>query len=203
MTKSLLESGQVEIHPATADRWKDIDSLFGPKGAYAGCWCMFWRLARADFKRLKGDGTRAVLQDMTAKNKVPGLLAYLDGQPVGWCSLGPREEYAALENSRILKRIDQTPVWSIVCFFVARPLRNKGILSQLLTAAVVYAESQGAQVIEGYPIDLQTRKLAGQTLTSCSGYMGIASTFKAAGFVKVADASETQLIMRYIVKNVE
>lgn len=203
MTKSLPEPVQVEVHPATAERWKDIDNLFGPKGAYAGCWCMFWRLARADFKRLKGDGTKVVLQDMTGKNKVAGLLAYLGGQPVGWCSLGPREEYAALENSRILKRVDNTPVWSIVCFFVAKPFRNKGIISQLLNAAVNYASQQGAQVIEGYPVDLQTRKLAGQTLTNCSGYMGIASTFRAAGFVKVADASETQLIMRYTVKKVE
>ena len=201
MKKSLQESADVEVYPATAERWKDIESLFGAKGAYAGCWCMFWRLDRADFKRMKGEGTKAVLKGMTTSNNVAGLLAYVDGQPIGWCSISPRKDYAALENSRILKRIDDMPVWSIVCFFVAKPFRNKSITSKLLRGAVKYAEQQGAKIIEGYPIDMQTDKLAGQKLNSYSGYMGIASIFRAAGFVKVADASETQLIMRYTVKN--
>ena len=201
MKKSLQESADVEVYPATAERWKDIESLFGAKGAYAGCWCMFWRLDRADFKRMKGEGTKAVLKGMTTSNNVAGLLAYVDGQPIGWCSISPRKDYAALENSRILKRIDDMPVWSIVCFFVAKPFRNKSITSKLLRGAVKYAEQQGARIIEGYPIDMQTDKLAGQKLNSYSGYMGIASIFRAAGFVKVADASETQLIMRYTVKN--
>jgi len=201
MTKSLQESVKVEVYPATAERWKYIESLFGAKGAYAGCWCMFWRLDRADFKRMKGEGTKAVLKGMTTKNDVAGLLAYIDGQPIGWCSIGPRNDYAALENSRILKRIDDMPVWSIVCFFVAKPFRSKGIMSELLRGAVKYAEQQGAKIIEGYPIDMQTDKLAGQKLNSYSGYMGSASIFRAAGFVKVADASETQLIMRYTVKS--
>lgn len=200
MTKDSRESVKVELFPATAERWQDIQSLFGEKGAYAGCWCMFWRLDRADFKQMKGDGTKTVLQEMTLNNNIAGLLAYVDEKPVGWCSIGPRNDYAALENSRILKRIDDEPVWSIVCFFVAKPYRSKGIMSELLRGAVDYAEQKGAQIIEGYPIDMQTVKLAGQKLNSYSGYMGIASVFRAAGFVKVADASETQLIMRYVVK---
>jgi hypothetical protein len=118
MTKSLQESAKVEVYPATAERWKDLESLFGAKGAYAGCWCMFWRLDRADFKKMKGEGTKAVLKGMTTNNDVAGLLAYRDGQAIGWCSIGPRTEYAALENSRILKRIDDEPVWSIVCFLL-------------------------------------------------------------------------------------
>jgi len=200
MPKSLQESAKVEVYPATAERWKDIQLLFGDKGAYAGCWCMFWRLDRADFKKMKGEGTKAVLKGMTTNNDVAGLLAYVDGKPIGWCSISPRKDYAALENSRILKRIDDKPVWSIVCFFVAKPFRSKGIMSELLRGAVKYAEQKGAKVVEGYPIDMQTDKLAGQKLNSYSGYMGIASIFRAAGFVKVADASETQLIMRYTVK---
>lgn len=201
MPKRLQESVDVEVYPATAERWKDIVSLFGAKGAYAGCWCMFWRLDRADFKKMKGEGTKAVLQGMTANNDVAGLLVYVDGEPIGWCSIGPRKDYVALENSRILKRIDDEPVWSVVCFFVAKPFRSKGIMSELLRGAVKYAEGKGAKIIEGYPIDMQTDKLAGQKLNSYSGYMGIASIFRAAGFVKVADASETQRIMRYTVKN--
>lgn len=197
MTASNSSSSQIEVFPATAERWNDLESLFGAKGAYAGCWCMFWRLERGDFKKLKGAGTQAVLHDLVCENEVPGVLAYAEGKAVGWCSIGPRQEYAALENSRILKRIDDTPVWSVVCFFVAKTHRNQGVMEHLLRGAVKYALEQGAQAIDGYPIDLQTEKLAGQTLNSYAGYMGIASVFRAVGFIQVGSASETQLIMRY------
>jgi GNAT superfamily N-acetyltransferase len=200
-TSTAQEYLEVEVYPATADRWEDLEMLFGPKGAYSGCWCMFWRLSRTDFNNLGGEGRKAVLQDLTSRNKVAGVLAYINGKPVGWCSIGPREDYAALEKSRILKRMDDTPVWSVVCFYVARGFRKKGIMSALLRGAVKYAERQDARVIEGYPIDMQTEKLAGQTLTGYSGYMGIASVFREAGFVQVGEASETQLIMRYMVES--
>jgi len=194
------ELNGVKVYPATSERWKDIETLFGTKGAYGGCWCMFWRLNRADFNQMKGEDRKAVLQDMTSRNEVAGVLAYADGQPIGWCSIGPREDYAALENSRILKRVDDTPVWSVVCFFIAKGFRRKGVLSNLLRGAIQYAEDQGARVIEGYPIDMQTQKLAGKTLTGYSGFMGIASAFREAGFVKVQEVSETQQIMRYTIE---
>jgi GNAT superfamily N-acetyltransferase len=163
---------------------------------------MFWRLRRVDFNKLDGEGRKVVLKNMTMNNEVPGVLAYLDGQPIGWCSIGPRQGFAALENSRILKRMDDVPVWSIVCFFVAKPYRKSGIMSKLLHGAVDYAVGQGAQVVEGYPIDMLSHKLAGQTLTGFSGFMGIASVFKLAGFMQVGQASETQLIMRYTANNI-
>lgn len=197
MSKIPQEPFAVTVYPATAERWPDIELLFGPKGAYAGCWCMFWRLNRAEFKSLKGEGTKAVLKTMTENNDVAGVLAYVNEKPVGWCSVSPRHEYAALENSRILKRVDDAPVWSVVCFFVARPFRQKGIMAKLLKGAVAYAEQQGAAVVEGYPIDMQCEKLEGQTLGSYAGYMGVAAAFREVGFVEVAHASETQLIMRY------
>jgi len=203
MSKDSQDHFEVKVVPATAERWKDLEALFGPNGAYSGCWCMYWRLKRGDFNKMKGEGRKTLLKNFTSNNQVPGLLAYIDDQSIGWCSIGPREDFTSLEKSRTLRRIDATPVWSIVCFFVAKPYRNKGILSKLLDGAVEYAEQQGAQVIEGYPIDLQTHKLAGHTLKGCSGYMGVASIFRAAGFVKVAEANETQLIMRYTVKNKE
>jgi GNAT superfamily N-acetyltransferase len=201
MPKTLISSEipDIEVHPATAERWKDIETLFGTKGAYGGCWCMFWRLNRADFNKMKGEDRKAVLQEMTSRNEVAGVLAYAGGQPIGWCSIGPREDYAALENSRILRRVDDTPVWSVVCFFIAKSFRRKGVMSALLGGAVKYAEEHGAGVIEGYPIDMQTQKLARKTLTGYSGFMGIASAFREVGFIKIGEASETQLIMRYTV----
>jgi GNAT superfamily N-acetyltransferase len=158
---------------------------------------MYWRLERADFKALQGNGTKAVLKEMTCQNKIPGLLAYVEGQPVGWCSLGPRQEYLALENSRILKRIDDAQVWSIVCFYIARSYRKTGIMQAMLQAAVEYARQQGAGIVEGYPVDLLSPQLVGKKLKSFFGYMGIASVFRKVGFVEVGRASDTQLIMRY------
>jgi GNAT superfamily N-acetyltransferase len=201
MANSTPRTTDFIVHPATAERWNDLETLFGPKGAYAGCWCMFWRLERGDFKKMKGAGARAVLEEMTCKNLVPGVLAYAGDQPVGWCSIGPRQDYAALENSRILKRVDDQPVWSVVCFFVKANVRRQGAMLALLRGAVEYAKSQGATIVEGYPIDMQTPKLSGQTLGSYAGYMGIASVFRAAGFVEVGRASETQLIMRCVIRD--
>jgi GNAT superfamily N-acetyltransferase len=188
---------QFKIYPATAQRWPDLETLLSPNGASAGCWCMWWRLKASEFKQLQGEGNKVMLREMTCKGQVPGVLAYHYDKPVGWCSISPREAYIALENSRILKRIDDQAVWSIVCFYVAKGYRGKGVMSALVRGAVEYAQQQGAKIIEGYPIDLQSPKLAGKRLTHCGGYMGIASVFKEIGFVEVGRASDTQLIMRY------
>ena len=197
MSPKSISNLTVDVYPATAGRWSDLEALFGPKGAFGGCWCMFWRRQRADFKRDKGEGNRKNLELLTKTDQIPGLLAYANGHVAGWCSIGPREEFVALENSRILKRVDDQPVWSITCFFVAKPYRRKGLMKHLILAAVEYAYQQGAAVVEGYPIDLDTPQLKGQDLSSYSGYMGMATAYRAAGFVTVGHASETQLIVRH------
>jgi GNAT superfamily N-acetyltransferase len=189
-------SSPIEIVPATRERWPDLESLLGPNGACAGCWCMFWRLDRKDYKRLQGAGNKAALQALTGSALPPGVLAYRDGRVIGWCAVGPRQDFIALETSRSLKRIDDTPVWSVVCFYIAKKERRSGLHSALLHGAVDFARRHGAAIVEGYPIDLQTGKLAGQKLRGVAGYMGIASVYHAAGFVEAARASETQLIMR-------
>jgi GNAT superfamily N-acetyltransferase len=192
----LIDSNNIQIHPATTDRWPDIETLFGPRGASGGCWCMWWRLRRAEFKRLAEPEIRDRLHELTHQTLAPGVLAYVDGKPAGWCAVGPREHFLALEDSRTLKRVDDQPAWAIVCYFVARGYRRRGLMLALLRGALAYAKSQGATIVEGYPTDLQAPKLAGHKLTGASGYMGIASAFRAAGFVEVGRASETQLIMR-------
>jgi len=179
------------IVPATADRWHDLAQLFGKSGAYAGCWCMFWRLPRSQFKAQKYDGNKKTLHHLVHTDKVPGLLAYEAGQPVGWCGFGPREEYQALENSRLLKRLDDRPVWSITCFFVAKSHRQRGVMTHLIRAVIASAREQGAGIVEAYPIEIQER------VTSPGGYMGLAAAFRQIGFVEEAQVSDTQRIMRY------
>lgn len=194
MTKAYTAQPQVECHPLTPDRWPDLEALFGPRGACGGCWCMWWRIPRAQFEEQKGEGNRRMMQALVEGGKIPGILAYLDGRPVGWCALAPREEYPTLARSRILRPVDDRPVWSVTCFFVAREARGMGLTVRLLEAAVAYARSQGAGVVEGYPVDT-----GGARRPAPFVYTGLASAFRQAGFVEVARRSPTRPIMRYYI----
>lgn len=188
-----------EVHPLTAERWDDLVALFGERGAYSGCWCMYWRLPHSEFDALDAAARKERLRGLAVKGPVPGLLAYLKGEPVGWCSIAPREDYEALERSRVYKRIDNESVWSIVCFFMARSVRGQGLMEHMIRGALAYAKERGARVVEAYPTDMQAERRAGQRLTGADGYMGIVSAFRKAGFIEVKRASETKLIMRYAI----
>ena len=192
----------LEFHPVTVKRWKDLVSLFGERGACGGCWCMWWRLSRSQFNKQKGEGNRKALKKIVDSGEIPGILAYADGEPIGWCSVAPRERFSTLERSRILKRVvenpaeggDEKPVWSVVCFFVAKPFRRKGVTVKLLKAAVEYAKKRGAKIVEGYPIEPKKGKMPDVFANT-----GLASAFRQAGFVEVLRRSETRPIMRYFI----
>ena len=169
--------------------------LFGERGACGGCWCMWWRLKRAQFEKQKGQRNKKALKRIVAAGQIPGLLGYAGSQPVGWCAVAPRETFSVLERSRTLKRIDDEPVWSVVCFFVARPFRRQGMTVKLLQAAVEYAGRHGAKIVEGYPMD--PRKGA---LPDAFAWTGLASAFRQAGFVEVLRRSASRPIMRYLVE---
>jgi GNAT superfamily N-acetyltransferase len=186
----------LEFRPVTPDRWRDLEKLFGERGACGGCWCMWWRMSRSEFEQKKGGGTKRALKRLVAKGQVPGLLAYAGGEPVGWCSVAPRQDFPALERSRILKRVDDKPVWSVVCFFVARPFRRTGVTRQLLTAAIEYARKHGAKIVEGYPVEPKAGKAPDVFV-----FTGLASAFRKAGFEEVTRRSETRPIMRYVIES--
>ncbi|RPI22724.1 MAG: GNAT family N-acetyltransferase [Chloroflexota bacterium] len=190
------EITDLQIHPLTPGRWQDLEALFGPRGAYGGCWCMWWRLTRSQFDQNRGENNRTALKEIVDSGRPPGLLAYLDGKPVAWCALAPREDYSALERSRVLKPVDDQPVWSITCFYVAKSYRRKGLTVSLLKAAVEYAASLGAAIVEGYPTEPRKESAADPYV-----YTGLASAFRKAGFVEVLRRSETRPIMRYQVKS--
>ncbi len=191
------EKARFLFKPVTAKNWPDLEALFGPRGACAGCWCMYWRVPRKEFTKGQGEVFRNALKALTEGDTPPGLIAYEGDLPVGWISVGKREEFVLLAQSKVLAPVDDQPVWSIVCFFVARSHRKQGLMLPLINAAVDYAASQGARIVEGYPIDMRTPPLEGKKLTGYSGFMGIASVYRQVGFVEVGRASETQLIMRY------
>lgn len=195
MNSMKAHTTDLEFHPLTLNRWKDLENLFGERGACGGCWCMWWRLKRSDFERHKGKKNKAALKKIVRSGQVPGILAYAEGRPIAWCSVGPRETYPALERSRVLKRIDDKPVWSVVCFFVAKPYRWKGVSVKILRTAVEYAKKNGAKIVEGYPIDPRGRKWPGIFV-----WTALPSTFSKAGFKEVHRASPTRPIMRYFIK---
>jgi GNAT superfamily N-acetyltransferase len=149
-------------------------------------------MKRAKFRQSKGEKNKRAFKKIVASGEVPGIIAYFNGEPVGWCALAPREIYPLLENSRVLARVDAEPVWSVVCFFVAKPFRGRGITSQLLKAAVGYAQKQGARIIEGYPVEPRKGRMPDPFV-----YTGLVSGFRSAGFVEVLRRSETRPIMRY------
>ena len=152
---------------------------------------MWWRIPRSEFERNKGEGNRRSLKRIVQRGDLPGLLAYAGGEPVGWCSIGPRASYPMLERSRTLKPVDERPVWSVVCFFVARPFRRRGLTARLLQAAVDHARKQGATIVEGYPVDPRTG-----TMPDAFAWTGFPGAFRDAGFVEVARRSATRPIMR-------
>jgi GNAT superfamily N-acetyltransferase len=186
----------LKFHPLTAKQWKDLLNLFGERGACGGCWCMWWRMTRSEFNREKGEGNKKAFKKIVDRGEVPGILAYVGREPIGWCSVAPREAFSSLERSRILKKVDNKPVWSVVCFFVAKPFRYKGVSVSLLKAATEYVKKQGGKIVEGYPVEPKTEKFP-----DAFAYHGLASAFRQAGFKEVARRSKTRPIMRYHIKN--
>jgi GNAT superfamily N-acetyltransferase len=188
--KPASPGARVRIVPVTPERWDDLETLFGDKGACAGCWCMWMRLPLAAFRRGKGAGNRRALRALVAK-RPPGLIAYVGGEPAGWVAVAPREEYVRLENSRVLSPMEGERVWAAPCFFVHREHRGSGLTAALLEAAAAHAARQGARAIEGYPnVNREQRQPAAFVWT------GFESTFRRAGFTEIARRSPTRPILR-------
>jgi GNAT superfamily N-acetyltransferase len=179
------------FRPLTLKQWSDLEALFGERGACGGCWCMSWRLRRAQFDQQRGARNKAAFKRIVASGPAPGVLAYSGAKPVGWCAVAPREVHERMENSRILAPVDDQPVWSVTCFFVARPFRRVGVSAQLLKAAVALAAKLGAKMIEGYPVE--PRK---DSMPDVFAWTGMASAFRKAGFKEVARRASGRPIMR-------
>jgi GNAT superfamily N-acetyltransferase len=203
MTSDQLQENSWQFHKLTPQRWADFEELFGPRGAAGGCWCMWWRLTQREFDAQKGEGNRRAMKAIVDSNRVPGILAYHEGHAVGWCSVAPREEFPRLERSlrlaqgqaRILKPVDDEPVWSVVCFFIAKSYRRRGVAGRLLQAALDYVRDCGGRIVEGYPVE---PKKGG--IPDLFAYHGLASMFRSAGFKELARRSETRPMMRYVIE---
>lgn len=183
---------RVTYRPATPARWPDLEQLFGERGACGGCWCMVWRLPRQRWLAGKGTGNKRALQRIVAAGRKPGVLAYLGREPIGWCAVAPRSDYVALGRSRVLQPVDDQPVWSVSCLFVAKPYRRRGVSVGLLRAAIDLAARRGARIVEGYPVEPVMSPTPDAFV-----WTGLPSAFTDAGFREVLRRSRTRPIMRF------
>ncbi|MFC1853466.1 GNAT family N-acetyltransferase [candidate division CSSED10-310 bacterium] len=196
MSADQLNLSSLKFQPLIPARWSDFEQLFGEKGAYGGCWCMYWRITRSQFEKQQGPENREAMREIVNSGEIPGILAYFENRPIGWCAIAPRENYSSLNRSFVLKRIDDLPVWSIVCFFIDKKYRGRGIGLFLIHAAIDYVRREGGEVIEAYP----TRPRKG-SLPPVSSYMGLPGIFSKAGFVECKRPSKAKIIMRYSIEN--
>jgi ribosomal protein S18 acetylase RimI-like enzyme len=187
---------KLTVLPLTPERWPDIEVLFKAKGCSVarGCWCMYYR--RSGSRGALPPGTthaqanRTELKALVDAGNPPGLIGYRGNVPVGWVSLGPREEYAKLQRSPVMKAVDHQPVWSIICFVVPSEHRGQGVARALLNGAVAYARKQGATVLEAYPVDKPGRS------DDDSMWFGAKSMYDGAGFGEVARRKPRRPIVR-------
>lgn len=169
---------QVEIHPAIG-RFDDFATVVGPKTGKNGCWCMAYRRSG-----LGADERIEYMRRECSAKPGPGVLAYVDGAPAGWCSVAPRSTYQRLVNSRTIPRVDERDPWSVVCFVVRAGFRRRGLMHYLLEGAVDHARRMGAEVVEGYPADPGEGRI-----DVTSGYVGTTRLFEAHGFTRAVQTS--------------
>ena len=168
----------IEVVPATPDRWEDVVTVMGDTDV--GCWCQAPRGRVSSGRGAPAGVRRTALRDQLAEEPPPGLLAYVDGEVAGWCGFGPRPTLPRLARSRTIPRIDDAPVWAILCFKVRVGYRRRGVAAALLDGVVSYARRSGAPGVEAYPIDPEGRRV-----DVTFGYVGVTPMFEKAGFRRV------------------
>ncbi|MCC6961681.1 MAG: GNAT family N-acetyltransferase [candidate division Zixibacteria bacterium] len=184
---------KLKFSPASKSSWPQLLELFGERGACAGCWCMWWRVKRSEWRTGKGAGNRRALKKIVDSGVAPGILAFDGKRAIGWCSVGPRTEFPGLERSRTLKPIDDQPVWSIVCLFVDKDYRRRGVATALLDAAAKFAKKHGASIVEGYPVIPRKGEMP-----DVFAFTGLLSAFEQADYTVVKRPSASRAIVRRI-----
>jgi ribosomal protein S18 acetylase RimI-like enzyme len=187
---------KLTVRPLTPERWRDLETLFNAKGCSVarGCWCMYYRRSGSrgplPAGTTRAQANRAELKALVRSAEPPGLIGYRGKVPVGWVSLGPRDDYAKLRRSPVMKAVDERPVWSIVCFVVPSRYRGQGVARALLDGAVTYARKRGVALLEAYPVDRPGRS------NDDSMWFGAKSMYDAAGFEEVARRKPNRPIVR-------
>lgn len=176
------------VRPLTPDLLPALEDLFDTRGPVSRCWCMFWRIGN-EYRHRPPEANKADFCALVENGPPPGLLAFDGDLAVGWCQLTPRDALPWLDQTWRLKRVDETPVWAISCFYIRIGYRKQGVTAALIDAALETARRAGAPALEAYPLDA--------SLTPSSSHTGYLTTFERAGFKLVARHVPPRPIMRY------
>jgi len=181
------------FEPLTLKNWGLFEQLFGPRGACGNCWCMYYRRSKADFQEGKfEDGNKIAMKELVSLGKPAGIMAIYSGQAIGWCAFAPREDFPKLAKSRVHKRIDDQPVWSIPCMFIHKDFRKNGISVPFLIGVIGFARENGIKIIEAYPTIPTT-----ETIPDSFAWIGLYKSFERAGFEIADRTSVNRPIVRY------
>ena len=186
----------VQVRPATPDRWSDLVTAFGRRGEDPSwCWCRRFLQGSEP----AGDNREALWQEIAHAVVPPGLIAYVEDQPVGWTRVGPRSDFPGVSGNRALARVltDDPGTWWVTCFAVDSRHRRFGVGSALLKAAVVFAREHGATAVEGHPVDVAA--LSASRVGGSAVFTGTVAMFSAAGFTEVVRTYPTRPVMRRLV----
>lgn len=178
-------AARFSVRPIVPTDWERIETLFGSNGACGGCWCMYWRVPSTGkyWAEHKGERNRATFEALVRSGKARGILAFAGAEPVGWCSVGPREDFAYLARAPKLRDASPDGTWSVTCFFITRRVRRHGVALSLLRAAREFASDSGASSLEGFPV----KPSRPGSLPDAFIHTGVPALFEQAGFSLVAD----------------
>ena len=165
-----------QTHPVTPDRFDDFADVINPNRRANHCWCLSHRLQPKQIQELGGGDREQAMRTLCAGENPPGVVTYLDGIPVGWCSIGPRVEIPRLMGSKLIRPVDDVAVWSILCTVVRSGHRRQGVTAAMLEGAVDYAASHGAPAVEAYPVDPAGR------MDTTMAFVGTRAMYERAGF---------------------
>ena len=165
------------VHPVTPDRVDDFVAVTNPNRRATHCWCLSHRLTAGEIDTLGHGSRETAFRALCERPNPPGVIGYRDGIPVAWCSIEPRSANTRLGRSKLIRPIDDVPVWSIICVVVRSGHRKRGYTTALLDGAVAYAAARGAPAVESYPVDAVDGRI---DLTMA--FVGTRAMFEAAGF---------------------
>ena len=196
MTKTAIDSdflSQLTFEPLSRSNWGKFVQLFGERGACGNCWCMWPRLRKQDFQEGKvNDGNKSAIKELVWAGKPTGILGFYEDQPIAWCAFAPREDFLKLEKSRVHKRIDDQPVWSIPCLFIDKNFRKQGVSVELLRGVIRHAQTKEIGIIEAYPA-IPTK----EKLPDSFAWIGLYRSFEQAGFQIVDRTSVNRPMVRF------
>ena len=178
-------AGTLTVKSVTKSTWPELEALFEGRGGPSYCWCMPFRKME-NRAEASNEDRKAALKGRVDEAVPIGLVGYIEGEPVAWCSVGPRESFATMYKAQ---DDAEAGVWSVTCFFIRRDHRGKGLSAQMLAAAIEEARGRGAKVIEGYPVDPDSPSYR---------FMGFLPLYAGQGFTETGREGKRRHVMRLV-----